>query len=190
MDGPETSGLLDVARGNPSRFTRPPRALQFGLLMAADVCSNRNANAGAVDIYDKAATGFGDERLLLKDEFAKFPTSWSHDGQNILYTAWSRVNSEIWMVSLSANAKATPLIQSSAFSCDFGQFSPDQHYIAYVANEAGHPEVYVQTFPLSGGHWQISSGGGWAPLWRSDGKELCRQLMGGSWRRNLCRRKV
>jgi Tol biopolymer transport system component len=158
--------------------------------MAADVCSNRNANAGAVDIYDKAATGFGDERLLLKDEFAKFPTSWSHDGQNILYTAWSRVNSEIWMVSLSANAKATPLIQSSAFSCDFGQFSPDQHYIAYVANEAGHPEVYVQTFPLSGGHWQISSGGGWAPLWRSDGKELCRQLMGGSWRRNLCRRKV
>ena len=33
-------------------------------------------------------------------------------------------------------------------------------------------EVYVQAFPLSGGKWQISNGGGTDPAWRKDGTEL------------------
>jgi len=32
--------------------------------------------------------------------------------------------------------------------------------------------VFVQTFPASGGKWQISTSGGMQPWWRSDGKEL------------------
>jgi eukaryotic-like serine/threonine-protein kinase len=32
--------------------------------------------------------------------------------------------------------------------------------------------VYVQSFPSSGGKWQISLGGGTNPQWRRDGKEL------------------
>jgi hypothetical protein len=32
--------------------------------------------------------------------------------------------------------------------------------------------VYVQTFPASGGKWQISTSGGESPWWRSDGREL------------------
>jgi hypothetical protein len=34
------------------------------------------------------------------------------------------------------------------------------------------PEVYVQSFPPSGGKWQLSTGGGVTPRWRRDGKEL------------------
>ena len=36
----------------------------------------------------------------------------------------------------------------------------------------GRPEVYVQTFPASGGKWQVSTNGGHHPQWRGDGKEL------------------
>ena len=32
--------------------------------------------------------------------------------------------------------------------------------------------MYVQTFPASGGKWQISPNGGTQSHWRSDGKEL------------------
>jgi hypothetical protein len=32
--------------------------------------------------------------------------------------------------------------------------------------------VYVQSFPASGGKWQISNNGGSGPRWRRDGKEL------------------
>jgi hypothetical protein len=53
-----------------------------------------------------------------------------------------------------------------------GRFSPDGRWIAYTSNDQGRNEVYVQTFPASGGKWQISSNGGQQPWWRSDGKEL------------------
>jgi hypothetical protein len=44
--------------------------------------------------------------------------------------------------------------------------------MAYASAESGTGEVFVQTFPASGGKWQISSAGGSYPRWRRDGKEL------------------
>jgi hypothetical protein len=41
-----------------------------------------------------------------------------------------------------------------------------------TANESGNAEIYVQSFPVAGGKWQISSAGGTDPSWRADGKEL------------------
>src|SRR5204862_49735 len=52
------------------------------------------------------------------------------------------------------------------------QFSPDGRFVAYVSDESGRAEVYVQSFPASGGKWQISTGGGDQPQWRRDGGEL------------------
>jgi hypothetical protein len=51
-------------------------------------------------------------------------------------------------------------------------FSPDGRLVAYVSNESGRDEIYVQTFPDAGGKWQVSNGGGSDPSWRGDGKEL------------------
>ncbi len=39
-------------------------------------------------------------------------------------------------------------------------------------DQSGRFEIYVQAFPGSGGKWQVSTGGGAAPVWRRDGKEL------------------
>jgi hypothetical protein len=44
--------------------------------------------------------------------------------------------------------------------------------MAYSSAESGTVETFVQTFPVSGGKWQISSAGGAYPRWRRDGKEL------------------
>jgi protease II len=63
-------------------------------------------------------------------------------------------------------------LQSTAFNQGQAKFSPDAHFIAYVSDESGRMEVYVQRFPLSSDKWQISTGGGLQPLWRGDGKEL------------------
>ena len=51
-------------------------------------------------------------------------------------------------------------------------FSPDGHWLAYISNESGQSEVYVQAFPGPGGKWQISSGGGELPVWARNGREL------------------
>jgi len=45
--------------------------------------------------------------------------------------------------------------------------------VAYVSDESGRGQIYVRPFPPGpGGKWQISTGGGYQPRWRRDGKEL------------------
>lgn len=45
--------------------------------------------------------------------------------------------------------------------------------MAYETNESGRFEVVAQPFPVPNGKkWQVSTGGGVQPRWRSDGKEL------------------
>jgi Tol biopolymer transport system component len=51
-------------------------------------------------------------------------------------------------------------------------FSRDGKYIAYVADESGQYEVYVQPFPPDGRRWQVSTEGGEEPIWSGTGKEL------------------
>jgi eukaryotic-like serine/threonine-protein kinase len=47
-----------------------------------------------------------------------------------------------------------------------------------VSDESGANQVYVQSFPPSGGKWQISTSGGVQPRWRRDSRELF--FMGGA----------
>jgi eukaryotic-like serine/threonine-protein kinase len=51
-------------------------------------------------------------------------------------------------------------------------FSPDGRWIAYVSNESGRPEIYVQPYPGPGGKRQISTEGGAEPVWNPNGREL------------------
>ena len=52
------------------------------------------------------------------------------------------------------------------------RFSPDGQWIAYSSSENGDSEVYIETFPLGKGKWQVSRNGGRVPRWRGDGKEI------------------
>ena len=52
------------------------------------------------------------------------------------------------------------------------KLSPDGHYVAYVSNESGRDEVYVQPFPEGGRKVTVSSNGGRKVRWSRDGKEL------------------
>ncbi len=51
-------------------------------------------------------------------------------------------------------------------------FSPDGHFLAYVSDESGRREVYVQPYPGPGGKLTISTDGGQEPVWSADGREL------------------
>ena len=66
------------------------------------------------------------------------------------------------------------------FNENQGQFSPNGRWVAYVSNQSGQSEVYVRGFATdfssgsasSGGSVLVSRGGGTAPRWRGDGREL------------------
>ena len=44
--------------------------------------------------------------------------------------------------------------------------------MAYLSTESGQIELYVSAFPKPGRKVQVSTGGGFAPAWRADTKEL------------------
>jgi len=51
--------------------------------------------------------------------------------------------------------------------------SPDGRLLAYVSDEGGLSQVFVQPFPaLDGGKWQVSNSGGSNAVWSRDGREL------------------
>jgi serine/threonine-protein kinase len=52
------------------------------------------------------------------------------------------------------------------------RFSPDGKWLAYVSDESGHDDVYVQPFPGPGSKWLVSIDGGIDPVWSRDGREL------------------
>jgi serine/threonine protein kinase/Tol biopolymer transport system component len=168
--------LYDLKRGTTTRLTFDPEGdgtplwspdgtrIVFG--------SNRNGT-GVVDLYEKAASGAGDDQLLFKSPSAKFATSWSRDGQFIIFENWLlQSKGSLWVLNMSGSHEAKALLQSNAFNQSQGKFSPDAHFIAYASDESGRTEVYVQRFPPSSDKWQISTGGGMQPLWRDDGKEI------------------
>jgi Tol biopolymer transport system component len=62
----------------------------------------------------------------------------------------------------SGAQKPVPYLHSQ-FSEENGVFSPDGRRVAYVSNESGRDEVYVQAFPLTSEKHQISTDGGIDP---------------------------
>jgi Tol biopolymer transport system component len=55
-------------------------------------------------------------------------------------------------------------------------FSRDGHFLAYVSDESGQSEVYVQPYPGPGEKWPVSTGGGTDPVWAPDGRQLYYRL--------------
>jgi len=168
--------LLDVTRGGISRLTFDPSG-EGNPIWSPDgnkiVYSSNRLGGAQVNLFEKAASGAGDDQLLLQTDAAKYATSWSRDGQSILFESWAlRAKAGVWLLPLTGERQPKPLLQAVAFDQAGGQFSSDGRFVAYMSNESGRTEVYVRPFPLSDDKWQISSGGGQFPSWRADGKEL------------------
>jgi len=119
------------------------------------------------------ASGTGSEQPIVKADDAEVGTNdWSKDGRELLVDVLPASRRwDIKTVALGGSAKLTDYLVTDA-SEHSARFSPDGRFVAYVSNESGTNEVYVQTYPASGGKWQISNGGGNQPQWRADGKEL------------------
>jgi eukaryotic-like serine/threonine-protein kinase len=167
--------VIDVERGLPTRFTFNA-AIEDDPAWSSDgsrLIFTSDRDGGTRKIYRKIASGAGNEELL-SDAVRSIGAGidWSPDGNNVLYIGLGeKTGNDLWVLPLTGDAKPYPLLQSE-FGEDKGHFSPDGRFFAYVSNESGRPEVYVQSFPPAGGKWQISTGGGSQPHWRRDGKEL------------------
>jgi Tol biopolymer transport system component len=114
----------------------------------------------------------GSESLLLKGDGEEQPTGWSPDGRLVLHTyPTAATETDIRAVPADGSGKDRPVLGSPS-SEDDGIFSPDGSWIAYASDESGRPEIYAQRFPGGSPRTRISAGGGEAPRWRADGREM------------------
>ena len=129
--------------------------------------------SGGWEILAKLADGSGaEERLIPGQDSFQIPGSWSPDGKYLAYMVVSpETGTDIWVLPLSGDRKPWPLAQTK-FNEQHPRFSPDGHWIAYTSDESGRSEIYVQPFPGPGGKSQISTEGGFWPVWARNGREL------------------
>lgn len=131
-------------------------------------------HSGAWGIFKKSADGLGSTEPVLdssnRDRFLQDLTS---NGRYALYHKWiDKGQQALWALPLFGNRKPFASVQGNFRSTSSAHFSPNGRYVAYISNETGRWEVYVQTFPKHTGRWEISTSGGTEPMWRRDGKEL------------------
>jgi eukaryotic-like serine/threonine-protein kinase len=167
--------LLDLRRGGTSRLTTN-RSVDNVPIWSADgrTVAYASEHGSGLDIYQRPANQSAPEQLLLKlnAPAIMFPADWSPDGRYLTYyrTDPKRRN-DVWVLPLFGDRKPFPLIQTE-FNEWQAQFSPDGKWIAYVSDESGSSQVYVQAFPTQSGKVPVSTTGGTQPRWRRDGKEL------------------
>ena len=173
--------LFDVARGVGLRstFGMSDNILPLWSPDGREIVFSSNREGGVYSLYRKFADGSQPERLLLKTDRNAAATSWSRDGQFLVYQKFESSGgalNRLWVLPLGGDAKPVAL-PTSGFDEITGRLSPDGRWLAYASNETGRYELYVREFTgtasaAGGGKWIVSRDGGYWPMWRKDGKEL------------------
>lgn len=180
VDRSESSGngdiwILETSRPGATRLTFNPANESCPLWLPGDsevVCFLDDAES-TPDLFVRKTGGPGERALTRTSTVSEVPSDITPDGRTVVIdmrTTGGTTGSDIGMYSFDSKA-TVPLLQGP-FDETSGMVSPDGKWIAYLSNESGRFEVYVRSFPVAGGQWQISTSGGTMPLWSPDGREL------------------
>jgi eukaryotic-like serine/threonine-protein kinase len=126
---------------------------------------------GASGIMAKQLTGSGETEVLAPLSQEVTLKDWASDGSAIFYDSGSTLGTDVWVLPLTGERKPQPFLTGAYNEYD-PHLSPDGRFLAYVSNESGREEVYVQTYPDRSDKWQVSTHGGNDPHWSADGHEM------------------
>jgi Tol biopolymer transport system component len=116
--------------------------------------------------------GSGQPELLLNPGIVNWLNDWSRNGRFVLYAVDSRTTrGDLWILPLTGEKTPKPFLNSPAHEGG-GAFSPNGQWVAYTSTVSGRSEIHVSSFPEAGAQRQISTSGGFNPVWRDDGREL------------------
>ena len=114
------------------------------------------------NLFRQSLSAPGQIVSLFESPFPKLPTDWSRDGTQLIFSVLNPATG--WDVaSLSlATGQSRPLVATPAQETN-AKLSPDGRWLAYVSNEGGRFDVYVQTMVDGNAKWLVSRGGGMQP---------------------------
>jgi len=167
--------LLDSERGMAERVS-PPESMSEVARWAPDGRSfvyNSNAASGRREIYRQMVDRAAAPQIIPTIEAQiKVPLASTPDGAFLLFSLYDpAAGVGLWIAPLRGGGAPTRLLP--VISGDSGAaVSPDGHWLAYVSEESGRPEIYVTSFPTVGHRTRVSASGGLIPMWTRGGKEL------------------
>ena len=171
--GPVSRLTLDTDADRSPAWTPDGRAITF--LSNRPVSADTARQVNGFNVWEQAADGTGEPRLLW-GKGGPTDAFWSPDGRWLVLGATRSTGASAQGDILAARPGVDSVareIVATGYDESGAALSPDSRWLAYVSNEQGTSEVFVRPFPdASGGKWQISSGGGSAPLWAHNGREL------------------
>ena len=115
--------------------------------------------------------GGGTTEVLVPSSSSKWPYAWSSDGRVLTFLDSTPTGFQIWTVT-DRGGGSPSIYRDAPFILGAPEFSPDGKWLAYVSDESGRSEAYVDSFPQPSTRTRISMNGGASPKWRRDGKEL------------------
>jgi len=189
--------IYDVARGTRTRLTGGGfNGFPLWHPNGSEMTFQAAASPGRFSLFSRLVSGSGEPEALLGDPSREasgvlpggmasllpgtvprpgsanlhVPMSWSGDGRFLAFDERKPgAQRDVWV--LPRGGEPAPFVLT-AFDEWSAAFSPDGRWLAYVSNESGRYEVYVQPYPGPGGKWPMSSDGGTEPAWSPDGREL------------------
>jgi Tol biopolymer transport system component len=131
-----------------------------------------SSKSGHQQVWIKQGITQGDEAAVTEGPDYKQLNGWTPDGREIVFdrqnkdTGW-----DLYAAAVEGDHKVRPLVVAP-FNQGSARVSPDGKWLAYVSDESGQGEVFVQAMNDPGTRAQVSSDGGTEPRWARSGNEL------------------
>ncbi len=165
--GPVSRVSYDSAAEYRPRWMPDGRSVMFG--------SNRRGPGGG-GLYSRPADGTGTDSLIVRADGGIYEGAWSPDGRWLLFRSGGFLGQVGGrdILGMRPGVDSTPVpVVATTYDEEAIALSPDGRWLAYESNETGITEVFIRPFPNTDeGKWQVSNGGGVAPLWARSGREL------------------
>ncbi len=133
------------------------------------------------DIFVKPATGSGDPEPIVSTPRSDIISDWSPDGRHLVFSVGreSEGGLDLQYLAVQNNRKdrEPEMFVSTPADEGMAQFSPDGRFVAFLSEESGRYEVYVQRFPGGGDKVQVSTRGACQLRWGRNGEIFYVQLV-------------
>jgi len=128
---------------------------------------------GKGTLYVRSADGTGGaEPIVDARPTYQTPSSWAKTGKLAFVESTEGTSTDIRVLDVDGGDRSGSIAVQTPEADSHPAFSPDGLWLAYASGVSGRSEVYVQPYPAPGPRVLISTGGGMAPAWRGDGREI------------------
>jgi eukaryotic-like serine/threonine-protein kinase len=164
--------LVDLSVGSLARFTsHPANDWQMAWSPGGTRIAFASDRNGPSSVYVKPVAEGSEELLVRLPDRGAFPKDFSQDGRFLTLGIDTPAGvAGVWAMPLAGDRTPFPLSNVTVRE-NQATLTRDGRWYAFESQQSGTDEIYVAPFP-KGARRRVSTGGGFQPRWRADGREL------------------